>query len=120
MYIIEIYVGKKLNTTNDWTNYFVKQPKVIIKYVNGKIKFCYDIYVKIKIIIKYDDINLPERTSSLTSLSLFLVRIRRTNLVMFKNAPFCISSIRLFVKFTESSFGWVRNAKGVIVSEREK
>ena len=83
------------------------------------IRIIYKRTISFKEIWNIDNIfvNLPERTSSLISFNLFLVKIKRTNLVMFKNAPFWISSIRLLVRFTERSLGWVRKARGVRVSE---
>ena len=63
--------------------------------------------------------DLPIKTSSLISFSLFRVKINRTRRVMLRKDPFWMSSIRLLVRLTDNSLGWVRNANGVIVSVKK-
>ena len=59
------------------------------------------------------NVKLPARTVSSMRLILFLVKMSLTSLVMLTKLPFWISVIRLLVRFTLRSFGWVSNANGV-------
>ena len=65
-------------------------------------------------------VRLPCKLPSSRAAILFLVRISRTSLVMLAKAPGCTSEIRLFVKFTDSSFGWVASTRGLSLSARKK
>ena len=93
-------------------------------FVNQSLSMLPLSYVDIKINknkqIRWLLVGLPDKTWSSIFDNLFLVKMSLTIRVILEKAPFWMSVIKLFVKFTDRSLVWVEKTRGVSRSEKKR
>ena len=94
------------------TNHCRRCRSVLLTISNWELK------INKKMQIRFVD--LPDKTWSSIFDSLFLVKMSLTIRVILEKAPFWISVIKLFVKFTDRSLVWVEKTRGVSRSEKKR